>query len=133
MAQCPCHSDARLVDWRPWTSGRGRRGQRRSKIRCGPPPEHERLLEQTLGLCRRLSTCALEQRRIWWRRGPGQAACPEYTTVHSQVLQDVLARLDTTAPACFRRLANGEPAGFPGSRAAPALTPSPPSSLALGP
>jgi len=93
-----------------------------------PTPEHERLLKQTLGLCRRLYNCALEQRLIWWRRGQGRAAthaqqeaelpdlkaaCPEYTTVHSQVLQDVLARLDTTYQAFFRRLANGEKAGFP--------------------
>src|SRR5262249_46550577 len=98
------------------------------KYKLRPTPEQERLLEQTLGLCHRLYNCALEQRLIWWRRGQGRAATqaqpeaelpdlkaarPAYTTVHSQVLQDVLARLDTTYQAFFRRVANGEQAGFP--------------------
>jgi putative transposase len=37
----------------------------------------------------------------------------EYTALHSHVLQDVLARLDKTYQAFFRRLANGEKPGFP--------------------
>jgi putative transposase len=42
-----------------------------------------------------------------------KAACPEYTAVHSQVLQDVLRRVDTTYQAFFRRLVNGETPGYP--------------------
>ena len=75
--------------------------------------------------------CALEQRRTWWGRGQGigatysqqkaelpdlKAACPEYAEVHSQVLQDVLLRLDRAFHAfhaVFRRLQNGEQPGYP--------------------
>ena len=98
------------------------------KYKLRPTPEHERVLEQTLGLCRRLSTCALEQRLTGWRRGQGRAAthaqqdaelpdlkaaCPEYSTVHSQVLQAVLARLARPYHAFFRRVQAGEKPGFP--------------------
>ncbi|HEV2457138.1 MAG TPA: transposase [Ktedonobacterales bacterium] len=38
---------------------------------------------------------------------------PEYAARHSPVLQDVLARLDRTYQACFRRVQRGEKAGFP--------------------
>jgi putative transposase len=38
---------------------------------------------------------------------------PEYAAIHSHVLQDVLARLDKTYQAFFRRLQRGEKAGFP--------------------
>ncbi|HEV2460671.1 MAG TPA: RNA-guided endonuclease TnpB family protein, partial [Ktedonobacterales bacterium] len=38
---------------------------------------------------------------------------PEYTALHSHVLQDVLARLDKTYQAFFRRVAAGEKPGFP--------------------
>jgi putative transposase len=42
-----------------------------------------------------------------------RAAVPEYAAIHSHVLQDVLARLDRTYQAFFRRVATGEKAGFP--------------------
>jgi len=42
-----------------------------------------------------------------------RAAFPEYEAIHSQVLQDVLSRLDKTYQAFFRRLQAGEKAGFP--------------------
>jgi putative transposase len=38
---------------------------------------------------------------------------PEFKQVYSQVLQDVCQRLDKTFQAFFRRLKNGEKAGFP--------------------
>ena len=38
---------------------------------------------------------------------------PEYAGIHSHVLQDVLARLDKTYQAFFRRVKAGEKAGFP--------------------
>src|SRR5262249_53713774 len=41
------------------------------------------------------------------------AAFPEDAALQSQVVQDGRARLATTSQACFRRLANGEKAGFP--------------------
>jgi putative transposase len=39
--------------------------------------------------------------------------CEEYKTVHSQVLQNVVERLDKAYQAFFRRLKRGEKAGFP--------------------
>jgi len=42
-----------------------------------------------------------------------RAACPEYAAIHSHLLQDVLARVDRTYQAFFRRVAHGEQPGFP--------------------
>src|SRR5215813_3595622 len=93
-----------------------------------PTPTQERELERTLGRCRTLYNTALEQRITLWRqRGVSltrsaqeaelktlRAELPaEYGALHSHILQDVLARLDKTYQAFFRRLANGEKPGFP--------------------
>jgi putative transposase len=78
--------------------------------------------------CRTLYNCALEQRKTWWGRGQGKSAtyyqqamelpdlktvCPEYSEVHSQVVQDVLRRVDKTYQAFFRRVAEGQTPGSP--------------------
>jgi putative transposase len=42
-----------------------------------------------------------------------RAEMPAYAAIHSHVLQDVLARLDKTYQAFFRRVRAGEKAGFP--------------------
>jgi putative transposase len=42
-----------------------------------------------------------------------RAEFPEYAAIHSRRAQDVLARLDTTYQAFFRRVQRGEKAGFP--------------------
>jgi len=42
-----------------------------------------------------------------------RAEFPDYAAIHSHVLQDVLARLDKTYQAFFRRVQRGEKAGFP--------------------
>jgi putative transposase len=42
-----------------------------------------------------------------------RAACPAYAALHAHLLQDVLARLDKTYQAYFRRVQAGEKAGFP--------------------
>src|SRR5262249_12068535 len=93
-----------------------------------PTPQQERALEEVLWRCRTLYTCALEQRRTWWGREQGhratrfqqeaelpelRAAFAEYAAIHSQVVQDVLARLDRTYQAFFRRVQADEQAGFP--------------------
>jgi putative transposase len=84
-------------------------------------------LDTVLWRCRTLYNVALEQRTTAWERcGVSlnsyqqanelpdlKAACPEYGEVHSQVLQDVLRRLDKTYQAFFRRIRRGEKAGFP--------------------
>ncbi len=81
-----------------------------------PPLDQERALAETLWRCRTLYNTALEQRVIVYRwRGVTptayqqmaglkglRAELPEYAAIHSHVLQDVLARLDTTYQAFFR-------------------------------
>ena len=89
------------------------------KYKLMPTLEQERALETVVWRCRALYNAALEQRKTWWERGQGisatyyqqkaelpdlKAACPEYAEVHSQVLQDVLLRLDRTFQAFFRRV-----------------------------
>src|SRR5260221_10223716 len=96
------------------------------KYKLQPTPDQQRALERVLGHCRTLYNTALEQRITWWRRGQGvsasrfqqeaelkevRAAFPEYAAIHSHLLHDVLARLDTTYQAFFRRVPRGEEAG----------------------
>jgi putative transposase len=80
------------------------------KEQLRPTPAQERALERVLWRCRTLYNVALEQRITAWQRGRVsvsrsqqeaelkaiRAELPEYAAIHSHVLQDVLARLDTT-------------------------------------
>jgi putative transposase len=97
------------------------------KEKLRPTPAQERALDTVLWRCRDLYNAALEQRITAWQRcrisvsrfdqeaelKAIRAAFPEYAAVHSHVLQDVLARLDKTYQAFFRRVQRGEKAGFP--------------------
>jgi putative transposase len=97
------------------------------KEKLRPTPTQERELEGVVWRCRTLYNIALEQRITAWQRchvsltrsqqeaelKAIRAAFPDYAALHSHVLQGVLARLDTTYQAFFRRLASGENPGFP--------------------
>jgi putative transposase len=97
------------------------------KYKLKPTPEQERALGRVLGLCRSPYNTALEQRITAWQRTRVsvsrfeqeaelkdiRADFPDYAAIHSHVLQDVLARLDKTYQAFFRRVQRGEKAGFP--------------------
>jgi putative transposase len=95
------------------------------KYKLKPAPEQERAMTFVLRRCRELYNVALEERRgAWHKRGVTEAmqsaqlpeikeVRPEYRDVHSQVLQDVLTRLDRAFQAFFRRVKNGETAGYP--------------------
>jgi len=97
------------------------------KYKLNPTAQQERELGRILGLCRHLYNTALEQRITAWQRRRVslshyqqaaelkdiRAAMPEYAAIHSHVLQDVLARLEKTYQAFFRRMMTGEKAGFP--------------------
>src|SRR5216683_1211126 len=97
------------------------------KEQLRPTPAQERALEEVLGRCRTLYNVALEQRITAWQRchvsvsryeqeaelKAIRAEMPEYAAIHSHILQDVLARLDKTYQAFFRRVQRGEKAGFP--------------------
>src|SRR5712691_8680923 len=97
------------------------------KEKLRPTPTQERALEEVLWRCRELYNTALEQRITAWQRcrvsvsryeqeaelKAIRAAFPQYAAIHSHILQDVLARLDRTYQAFFRRVQRGERAGFP--------------------
>jgi putative transposase len=97
------------------------------KEKLRPTPAQELELERILWRCRTLYNVALEQRITAWQRchicltryqqeAELKAICaefPDYAAIHSHVLQDVLARLDTTYQAFFRRVQAGEKPGFP--------------------
>src|SRR5260221_6135435 len=114
------------------------------KYQVRPTPEQEWQLQRVVMLCRRLYNVALEQRiTAWQRRGVSvsrygqeaelkdlRAEMPEYAGLHSHVLQDVLARLDKTYQAFFRRIREGQTPGYPGTTGATATIRSPTQSSA---
>jgi putative transposase len=97
------------------------------KYRLYPTPSQERVLERTLMLCHHVYNAAVGERREAWRmRGVTNTyyqqkaelpdikqAMPEYGEVHSQVLQDVMLRVDRAFQAFFRRIRSGETPGYP--------------------
>jgi putative transposase len=97
------------------------------KYKLVPTPTQERELARVLGSCRWLYNTALEQRIVAYQRRhlsvsryqqeaelkDIRAVFPECAAIHSHVLQDVLARLDKTYQAFFRRVQAGEKLGFP--------------------
>ena len=97
------------------------------KEKLRPTPAQERELERVLWRCRDLYNAALEQRITAYQRRRVslsryeqeaelkeiRAEFPAYEAIHSHILQDVLARLDRTYQAFFRRVRRGEQAGFP--------------------
>ena len=101
--------------------------RRSYKYKLTPTPEQERQLDRALVLCRHVYKAAIGERREAWRlRGvsvnyyqqkaelPGiKEAMPEYAEVNSQVLQDVVLRVDRAFQAFFRRVKSGETAGYP--------------------
>jgi len=106
-------------------------GRKTFKYKLLPTAQQERALDEVVWRCRTLYNAALEQRIFLYRqRGIAlmryeqeaelkhlRAALPDYAAIHSHVLQDVLARLDKTYQAFFRRVQAGkkagEKAGFP--------------------
>jgi putative transposase len=97
------------------------------KYKLRPTPVQERLLDRTLMLCRHVYNAVLGERREAWQKcGVSvsyyqqkaelpdiKEAMPEYGEVHSQVLQDVVLRVDRAFQAFFRRIAFGDTPGYP--------------------
>jgi putative transposase len=97
------------------------------RYKLQPTPEQQRLFERTLMLCRHVYNAAVGERREAWQKCgvsvgayqqtaelPGiKEAMPEYADVHSQVLQDVVLRVDRAYQAYFRRIQAGETPGYP--------------------
>jgi putative transposase len=97
------------------------------KYKLLPTNEQEQRMAFVLRRCRELYNAALQERRDAWQKCHTSITCahqstelpavkevrPEYHDVHSQVLQDVLTRLDHAFQAFFRRVENGEQPGYP--------------------
>jgi putative transposase len=97
------------------------------KYKLQPTAEQEGAMAFVLRRCRELYNAGLTERREAWQKcrasitAASQSAQlpeikdvrPEYREVHSQVLQDVLTRLDRAFQAFFRRVKNGEKPGYP--------------------
>lgn len=96
------------------------------KYRLYPTKVQQDILSCTLDRCRELYNAALQERRDAWKQCrvsvsfkqqsselPGvKEECPEYNEVYSQVLQDVIHRVDKTFKAFYHRAALGQ-SGYP--------------------
>src|SRR2546430_11011195 len=97
------------------------------RYRLYPTKKQETLLNQQLALLAELYNAALQERRDAWRMCSKSITftqqCaqlpaikvirPEYAGIHSQVLQDVLHRVDNAFKAFFRRVKAGQRPGYP--------------------
>jgi putative transposase len=97
------------------------------KYRLSPTRKQEQALLWTLTRCRELYNAALQERRDAWRMQQQalhyydqamqlpaiKQERPEYADIHSQVLQNVLRRVDKAFQGYFRRLKAGQKPGYP--------------------
>ncbi|HEY7350623.1 MAG TPA: transposase [Ktedonobacterales bacterium] len=97
------------------------------KYRLSPTRAQERILLWTLTRCRELYNAALQERRDAYRMGGVsirgfhqinqlpeiKQERPEYADIHSQILQDVLRRVDKAMQGFFRRVKVGQKPGYP--------------------
>jgi putative transposase len=97
------------------------------KYKLKPTPEQEQAMWFVLRRCRELYNAALQERIEAWRKcgvrvtesmqsaqlPAVKQVRPEYRDIHSQVLQDVLTRLDHAFQAFFRRIREGQTPGHP--------------------
>src|SRR5690606_20651822 len=97
------------------------------KYKIYPTKSQIKSLEKTFDLCRFLYNSALEERISYYKKYQKSLSCldqikelpnikeelPEFKNVYGQVLQSTLKRVDTSYKGFYRRLKNGEKAGFP--------------------
>jgi putative transposase len=98
-----------------------------STYKLKPTPQQEQALAFVVRRCRELYNAGLQERHEAWQKcgvsitAASQSAQlpditearPEYREAHSQVVQDVLTRLDRAFQRFFARLKNGAAAGYP--------------------
>ena len=101
--------------------------KRTYKFRVYPTTQQKTTLTQWLTTCRFLYNNSLAERRNQWQTHQHSVTYCEQASqlidakqtnpflreIHSQVLQDVLRRLDTTFKNFFSRIKKGEKAGYP--------------------
>jgi len=99
------------------------------KVRLYPTVTQTERLQRMLDITRQLYNALLDQRRYEWaahrRRVTAKAQCAELTglraedariaSVYRECQDAALHRLDLAFEAFFRRIKNGEKAGYPGS------------------
>ena len=97
------------------------------KYRLYPTRPQLRDLDRTLMLCRHLYNAALQERREAYKKAGKtvgfyeqkrylseiRTELPEYKGIHSQVLQNVIERVDKAFQGFFRRVKSGQKAGYP--------------------
>lgn len=97
------------------------------KYRLYPTKKQVQKLEWTLDKCRILyNSCLIDRRNHYEQTGKGLSRIDQQVilkndkdrleflnNIHSQVLQDVLFRVDKAFQAFFRRVKSGEKAGYP--------------------
>ncbi len=97
------------------------------KYRLCPTKAQETLLHDTLALCREVyNSMVIERTAVYETQNKTlsrndqnknitvwKQKFPELSTVHSQVLQNIAERVDLAFKAFFRRVQNGEKAGYP--------------------
>jgi putative transposase len=97
------------------------------KYRILPTKAQETALNQTLEICREIYNSLINQRTALYEMykqiftlysqqaelGKWKEAHPELKTIHSQVLQNVVVRVDLAFQAFFRRVKAGETPGYP--------------------
>jgi putative transposase len=102
-------------------------GHKMFKYKLHPTPAQAAQLAGVLRLCRELYNAALQERKEAWQKChvsvnyyQQKAQLPEIRSsredcaaIYSQVLQDVVLRLDRAFKAFFRRIATGEKPGYP--------------------
>jgi putative transposase len=102
--------------------------KRACKYRLSPTKKQAHALQWTLDRCRELYNAALAERKEAYRMAGKSISYyeqkrdlpeikadirPEYQDIHSQVLQDVLLRVERAFKAFFRRIKAGEEPGYP--------------------
>lgn len=100
--------------------------KRAFKYRIYPSKAQAALLGHWLDVCRELYNAAIEERREAWRCGVSigfkiqsgelpdiKKARPDVRAVYSQVLQNVLHRVDFAFKSFFRRVKKGQTPGYP--------------------
>ena len=124
MTHRPCRMCGTWAEERPMEQSSVRKT---FKYKLKPTPQPEQALAFVMRRCRELYNAALQERRDAWQNCgtsitvASQSAQlpeikevrPEYRDIHSQVLQDVLTRLDRAFQAFFRRVKAGEVPGYP--------------------